>query len=197
MSRHDLASGAAVDPLSDPSGRIGKRLGIAVAVLAVLFVLSALPGGGPRFEMRPVGDPIEAGWTLRTPEGQRVLAGEWRGRTVLVNVWASWCPPCIAEMPSLVRLGDKLAGRDDILLALISTDETLEIVQEAIVQLGLENSPVYVPAGRVPETIPDRYLPSTFVIAPDGRIVFQHYGAYDWDNPRVLAFLEEVAATAR
>ncbi|MBX3730696.1 MAG: TlpA family protein disulfide reductase [Candidatus Sumerlaeia bacterium] len=197
MTRFDPPPDAAADVSGDLSGRIGKRLGIAVAVLAVLFVLRALPGGGPRFEMRPVGEPIDPTWTLRTPEGQRVLAGEWRGRTVLVNVWASWCPPCFVEMPSLVRLGQQLAGRDDILLVLVSTDESLEIVEDAIVQLGLENSPVYVPAGRVPETIPDRYLPSTFVIAPDGRIVFQHYGAYEWDNPRVLAFLEEVAATAR
>ncbi len=106
---------------------------------------------------------------------------DYRGQVVLVNFWATWCPPCRAEMPSMQRLQDKLAGRPFTILA-VDMGET-----EAEVRDFLKEVPVRFPIlmdkdGAALRAWKVRAFPTSFVVDAEGRIRYSLFGAKEWDD---------------
>ncbi|WP_333843645.1 TlpA disulfide reductase family protein, partial [Pelomicrobium sp.] len=110
---------------------------------------------------------------------------DYRGQVVLVNFWATWCPPCRAEMPSMQRLQDKLAGRPFAILA-VDMGET-----EAEVRDFLKEVPVRFPIlldkdGAALRAWKVRAFPTSFVVDTEGRVRYSLFGAKEWDDPDAL-----------
>ncbi len=124
-------------------------------------------------------DPIEApSFSVTDLDGRTIRSEELRGKVVLVNFWATWCPPCRAEIPDLVKLQDQY--RDKLVILGISEDE---VGPEAVRQFATEQKMNYPIAMATPELrkvfTGVAALPTTFVIDPEGRIQMRHEGMLD------------------
>jgi peroxiredoxin len=128
--------------------------------------------------------------------GRAVRLSAFRGKVVLVNLWATWCPPCRDEMPSMERLYGRLRGRDFELLAVSEDEDGKEVVEPFVKQLGL-SFPVLIDPER---QVGDRYgvwgYPETFVIDRNGLVVERVIGPRDWASPASVAALEALIAAA-
>lgn len=174
-----------------------NRRWLAIGVVFTLFwaVFLALFGPGlpePSLEGSGTGEPASYDWPLSDLKGQPATLAPFKGRPILLNIWATWCPPCVREMPSIARLAEnpRLKGRG-IAVVCVSTDDSPESVK-AFVE-GRSWSMTFLRADRIPPVFLTDGIPATFIIAPDGRIAAKHVGAAEWDKPEVVALLEKLA----
>jgi len=112
----------------------------------------------------------------------------YRGRVVIVNFWATWCPPCREEMPAMQRAWEKLKQEDIAMLAInIGEDEDT-------IFAFMANYPVEFPLlldrnSAVIQSWPVQGLPTTFVVDPQGRLAYRAIGGRDWDDPKIMALV--------
>ena len=126
-------------------------------------------------------------WPLRTLDGRDTTLGELRGRPVFLNLWATWCGPCVLEMPGIQSLQQSL-GEAPVALLLVSKED--ESTVRAFVERQEWELPVYVSAADdVPEVFRSDTVPMTWVVDREGRIVFEHAGAAQWDDESCREFL--------
>jgi len=142
------------------------------------------------------GDPVPAALSLKDINGGLVTRTDYTGQVTLVNFWASWCPPCVEEIPALNRLREIMQGQP---FELISIDyaEDAGIIRKFLQTMEVE-FPVLLDAdGRVSASWKVLVYPSTFVIGADGRIVYGVNGAIRWDDPAVVGKLDALVGQAR
>ncbi len=126
---------------------------------------------------------------LHTLAGERVDLGELRGKVVLVNFWATWCPPCRHEMPSMQRLSEKLAGRPFTLLG-VNVGETPAQV-EAFLKLVPVSFPIVLDEkGRHLNAWQVFAFPTSYLVDKQGRIRYGLYGSIEWDEPEAVGVIE-------
>jgi len=119
--------------------------------------------------------------------GRPLGLADFRGRTVLLNVWATWCPPCREEMPSLDRLQQSLGGHDFEIVALSVDAGGAAAVKRFYKEIGVGRLAVYVdPAMRAPVELRAPGLPTTLLIDADGRELGRHVGPARWDDPQTI-----------
>ncbi|VBB69733.1 Thiol:disulfide oxidoreductase TlpA [invertebrate metagenome] len=133
--------------------------------------------------------------SILTQDGHQVtLAERAKGPLTVVNLWATWCLPCIREMPSLNRLRQAVAG---ITVLAISEDATLEQAQAFLVREGLTGLGLYHdPRGRLAQALGMQGLPSTYILQATGRVVARLEGEATWDSPRMIARLQALRAAS-
>jgi peroxiredoxin len=135
---------------------------------------------------------------LRDLDGREIRLEAFRGRTVVVNFWATWCAPCVAEMPSLSRLRERLAGSGVEVIG-VNLQENAARIRPFAESLGLDFPIVRDHDGAASRTWGARVFPTTFVVGPDQRIALVAVGEIDWDAPeiesRVLAVVSRPGAT--
>ena len=123
-------------------------------------------------------------------DGAKTSIHAYRGRLLVLNVWATWCPPCRREMPSLEHLS-KSADSKRIVVAGISTDESVNAVREFVAKYGI-TFPIFTDTpGNVANVLDVRVYPETLLFAPDGKLVLRISGERDWDIPAMLKILED------
>jgi cytochrome c biogenesis protein CcmG/thiol:disulfide interchange protein DsbE len=160
--------------------------GMALAAALGILLLFA----SPRFRQ---GEPSVAG--RRAPEftfeleGKPARIADLRGKVVVLNFWATWCPPCVEEMPSLQRLHDKLAPLGGMVLGLSVDDD------EAAYRRFLLEHKITFPNHRDPSReISAQYgtamYPETYILDRNGRIARKIIGPQDWDKPEWLDYLK-------
>ncbi|MGB9649010.1 MAG: TlpA disulfide reductase family protein [Stellaceae bacterium] len=128
--------------------------------------------------------------SLADPTGQTVELSGLRGKPVIVNLWATWCGPCLREMPSLERLQSRLGERIAVLA--VSEDRGGDkAVEPFIAKLGLKSVKVYLdPKSEVGHAFGARGLPTSFLIDREGKVLGRIEGAAEWDSPKILGVLE-------
>jgi len=142
-------------------------------------------------EFTPLDPPRPApALAFESRDGKPLRLADFRGRVLLVNLWATWCAPCVREMPSLDRLQRRLGDRLSVLA--ISEDRGAgHVVEPFLAKLGLERLTVYLdPGSAAQQAFAVRGLPTTFLIDRDGRILASLEGAADWDAPAMVERLE-------
>lgn len=169
-----------------------QRLRIVLMALAVFaggFVLyremvgSNAGGGGG-------AGSTEYAWKVVNSDGAPVDLADYKGRPVLLNVWATWCPPCMMEMPSLIALSKRPELKDaDVAVVLVSVDDALDPVQRFLNRTDVGEAEVLVATSNPPAEFRTSGIPATFLIDPDGRIVRREVGAMDWNTPEIAAEL--------
>ena len=123
-------------------------------------------------------------------EGRTVTLADFRGRVVLLNLWATWCGPCVEEMPALDRLQAALGGDDFTVLALSLDRKGLEVVRPFYEKLALKHLAIHVDdRNEMAEALGVRALPSTILIDRAGATVGTLQGAAAWDSPEALALI--------
>ncbi len=171
---------------------IRKALKAAILTLALggLTLPVAAPSNASPLEGRfardfslltpPVPAPLEV---FRDLDGGPVRLADFKGGVVLLNFWATWCAPCIREMPALDRL-QSILGAEGLRVAAVSIDRGgREVVAPFAKKLGLRDLPLYLdPKSALARAFGVPGLPSTFLIDAEGRIVRAMAGAAEWDS---------------
>ena len=142
-------------------------------------------------EFVPSSQPFTApAISLADTNGHSVELSELRGKLVLVNLWATWCDPCLREMPSLERLQSRLGER----IAVLAVSEDRggnKTVEPFIAKLGLKSVKIYIdPKSEVGHAFGARGLPTSFLIDREGKVLGRVEGAAEWDSPKILGVLE-------
>ena len=151
-------------------------------MIALLALLSACD--------KNATDEYLAEYTLTGLDGAQTSIQAFRGKLLVLNVWATWCPPCRREMPSLERLS-KNADNKRIVVAGIATDQSVNAVREFVAKYGITFRIFTDTPGNVANTLDVRVYPETLLIAPDGKIAHRISGERDWDSPAMLKVLED------
>jgi peroxiredoxin len=125
-------------------------------------------------------------WSIRTLDGNEVPFSQFKGKVVFLNFWATWCPPCVAEMPSIQNLYDSLKNEDTTFLLISHENE--KTVKDFIVKKNF-NMPVYLCRDGLPNVFRSRGIPATFILDRDGTIVFKHIGSAKWDSEACQNFI--------
>ena len=173
---------------------------VVLAAEALALGLSASPRHCPREAPFPAGEPAPD-LTFTDLEGHEVALSSFRGHVVVMNFWATWCAPCIAELPSLDRLHRALS-RDGLVVLAVSVDEPSTDVAAFAKERGLTLEVLRDPKGSVAARgLHVEAYPTTFVIDAAGRLRERYLGIADWDLPESLdhfrALLNESTAPTR
>ena len=128
---------------------------------------------------------------LVTLDGKHVNLSDLKGKVVFVNLWASWCPPCVAEMPGIHALYQKMDPKK-VAFVMISLDENPAKAQTMLRRRGY-TFPVYFPAGPLVAPFDSNSIPSTVILGPDGQVAARHDGMADYDTPEFKAALDDLA----
>ena len=164
---------------------------VAGIVMTVVFGVALAVKLRPQLALIEVGDaaPSFAATDLRT--GRPITLADYRGKVILLNVWATWCPPCRVEMPSMERLHQKLVGTDFRIVA-VSVDgdaffsadkkDAAEIMA-FVNDMGLSFDILHDPSGAIRTGYQTTGVPESFVLDRDGVIVKKVIGAAEWDGP--------------
>lgn len=125
-------------------------------------------------------------------EGRRVDLAEFKDRVILLNLWATWCGPCVKEMPSLDRLQAQLGGDAFQVVALSLDRGGRTAVEPFYKKTGVEHLTVFLdPGSESMKVLSLRGLPTTILVDPEGRELGRVEGAVEWDSPEVVAFLRQ------
>jgi len=145
-----------------------------------------------RPEEPAVAKKFNYNFSIKDLSGNVTDVQEFKGKTIFLNIWATWCGPCRMEMPSIQNLYSQV-DKDKIVFVMLSVDR-LEDVNKVkdFVKDKEYTFPVYTPAGTLPNQLQVTIIPSTFVISPDGKIVSSESGAANYDTPEFKAFLEKL-----
>lgn len=195
--------------------RLSERTRDFVVTGAFLGIVGALVTVG--WVSRDVAEPVDLreptavlGLDMGTPapalalpriDGDTATLSSLRGRPVIVNIWATWCPPCVREMPSLQRIYERY--RDDGLEVLaVAVDDApgerqpdgriVGVVSEFVERYGLTFPVVVDPTGETERRFGTEYLPTTVLIDRAGRIQAAEIGGREWDEPPYLDMIEEL-----
>lgn len=133
----------------------------------------------------------ELNFQLYDTEGNIIHGEDLMGKTVFVNFWATWCPPCVAEMPGIHKLYKQLEKEKDVVFLMISVDEETEKARQFIQRKSFE-FPLYFPATAFPEGFNHQSIPATFVVSPEGKIVYQREGMASYGNKEFADFMREL-----
>ncbi len=128
---------------------------------------------------------------LQTLDRRELRLSEFEGKVVLMNFWATWCPPCIEEMPSMQRLYESLPREQFEILA-INMQEDRETVQRFISEHGFDYPILLDFDGAVARRYAVRGLPTSYVIAPDGSMPAALIGFAHWDEPGYVEFFQNM-----
>lgn len=127
-------------------------------------------------------------WKLTDLNNQKVNLDQFKGKVILVNFWATWCPPCIAEMPSFQDLYDDY--NDKVVFLFIAQDDENKVRKFLLDKK--HDIPVYFPISTRPVEMNSNSLPTTYVINKKGQIVVDKTGALDWNSKKVRYLLDDL-----
>ena len=130
---------------------------------------------------------------LADPSGKRYALKDYKGKVLVVNFWATWCPPCRKEMPSMQRLWRALQAQGVELIA-IDFGESAEDVAAFAAETGIEIPLLLDPTGDIVHKFKAVGLPTTFIIDRQGRLAYHAAGEREWDAPKIAAVLAKLAA---
>ncbi len=124
-------------------------------------------------------------------EGNRIDAANLAGKVVFINFWATWCPPCIAEMPSIDKLYQQFRTNENVVFMMVDVDNQYEKSTKFMEAKKL-TLPVHVPSGDIPSHWLGSAIPTTVILDKRGRIAARHEGMADYARPEVVEFINEL-----
>lgn len=140
-------------------------------------------------EKKPVPAP---GFTLKAPDGRKVSLKDFKGKVVFLNFWATWCPPCVAEMPAMEALHKKFKDKGLFVIA-VNSEESVNKVSKFIKKRSYTFLVLLDEDGSVAN---DSYraigFPTTYLIDKLGNVVGKAEGARDWDSRESVKLIEEI-----
>jgi cytochrome c biogenesis protein CcmG/thiol:disulfide interchange protein DsbE len=161
-----------------------------VRLAAVVALLAAAAFGFVRLQQRKgyalkIGEPAPV-FKLPALDGAATDLATLKGHVVLVNLWASWCPPCLEEMPSLERL-HRLLQKDGVVVLGVSVDTDEKAIRDVLKKQPLSFPILRDAEGKTSDAYHATGYPETYLLDKDGVLRFTFIGPVDWDSADVVA----------
>lgn len=135
-----------------------------------------------------------SGIKFKDASGKILDLGDLKGKIVFLNFWATWCPPCLAEMPSVNKLYEQFKDDKDVVFILVDADSDLPKSQKYMDKKEYK-LPVYQVASNIPETIFKGSLPTTVVFDKQGRVSYNEVGAANYASQKFIDFIKKLKAS--
>ncbi|NJI71755.1 TlpA family protein disulfide reductase [Sphingobacterium kitahiroshimense] len=129
--------------------------------------------------------------SFKNDKGEIVNMNDLKGKVVFINFWATWCPPCIAEMPSIATLYERLKGNSEVVFLIVEIEGESEKANKFMTRKQL-NLPVYYPNSQIPKEWLGGSIPTTLIINKHGEIATKHEGLADYSRQEVSDFIIEL-----
>ena len=126
---------------------------------------------------------------MMNTSNQVIDLSQFKGKKVFVNLWATWCPPCRAEIPSIESLGDK-TDKTKAEFVMLSLDDNFEKAKSFAIKNNMK-LPVYYPAGNLPQLFVVDGIPVTFIFNENGEVIYQQVGSADYDTKEFFDMLNK------
>lgn len=159
----------------------------AVVLLAGLCVLLA---DSHRERLVSVGDSAPR-FQVTTDKGAKIGRSDFAGKILIVNFWATWCPPCVDEMPSLQAMASQLSPKGVVVLG-VSVDRNEAIYKRFVQQQRLQFETARDPEANISAEFGTFKYPETYVINREGKVLQKHIGPRDWMDPEILKSIESL-----
>lgn len=122
--------------------------------------------------------------------GKSLKVSELKGKVIFLNLWATWCPPCVAEMPSIQELYEKYKDNEKVAFLIVSNENSAPV--EKFMQRKGYTFPSYLNKFKMPDAFATQSIPTTFVISKEGKIVIRELGASDWASESMIEIMEKL-----
>lgn len=133
--------------------------------------------------------PADFNFTLIDKDGNSKSLEELKGKVIFLNIWATWCPPCIAEMPAINKLHKEMG--DDIAFVMLSVDQDFETAKAFIKRKDFD-LPIYTMGSHRPAMYESSTIPTTYIIDADGNLVLTHQGMANYNSSKFKEFLQSL-----
>ncbi len=133
--------------------------------------------------------PEDYNWVLTNEKGEQVNLQDYKGKVLFVNLWATWCPPCVGEMPEIQKLYDIFKNDDNVRFFMISNENTTKTSH--FKQQNGYTFPIYTARTNPPAAFATRSIPTTFVISKSGKIVIKKTGAANWGGKKMQEMIRD------
>ena len=131
--------------------------------------------------------PADFNLMLMDEDGQTILLEDFKGKPIFMNMWATWCPPCIAEMPNINKLYKEIGSQVNFVM--IALDDDFETAKAFNTRKGFD-LPIYTLQSRRPPMYQSTTVPTTYVISADGQLMLTHKGMANYNTSKFKKFLE-------
>ena len=131
----------------------------------------------------------KTGVLFKDETGNVINLSDLKGKVVFINFWATWCPPCIAEMPSINKLQEKFKDNKDFIVLMVDADNQPDKSIKFMTKRSY-NLKVFTPASQIPTEFLGNALPTTIILNKKGKTVFKHEGGADYTNQEFIKFVE-------
>jgi peroxiredoxin len=172
----------------------GKSLSRLLGAAALAFAL-CVPSTAPAAEVAKALSPAKTSrapdLSVRDAKGDVRKLSDYKGQALVINFWATWCEPCLAEMPSLEDLEHKLSGRPFKVLA-VNFAESEERVKAFLDNYEIKLEVLYDKDMGAAKRWNARILPASFVVDPSGTVRYSVVGEADWTAPKIVSAIEQL-----
>ena len=166
---------------------------VALAAVGAVWVKSLVPPDSPSGSLQFLSAAPELPIFDRAGKKTDLVKG--RGKISIVHFWATWCPPCVEEIPALSNFWDKYRSRDDVRLYAISVDKDWKTI-EAFMKKNPSAIPLFHdPGATTAKRFGTTQYPETYIINEKGRVLFRVQGAVSWSDPEVRSRIEQLLAS--
>ena len=149
-----------------------------------LAILSVIVADTIRERIVNVGDRAPD-FEIRSDTGRTISLDNYKGRVLVLNFWATWCPPCIEEMPSLNAMSKELE-RSGVVVLGVSVDRNEAVYKDFLARAGLAFETARDPEGQVSSEYGTYRFPETYVIDKEGRVRQKHISNKNWLDPQII-----------
>lgn len=135
-------------------------------------------------------EKFDYNFTIKDLNGNRIDFTEFKGKVIFLNIWATWCGPCRAEMPTIQRLYDKIPTDENIVFIMLSLDKDKDLTK--VIKYVKDKNysfPAYMPSGYLTEQLNVPSIPTTYVISKEGKILVKEVGTTNFDTRKFHHFL--------
>ena len=169
------------------SGKTDQMLKLFIGFLAVALVYVA----GSTLEQRIVGVGDDAPrFSITADNGKTVTRSDFGGRLLVLNFWATWCPPCIQELPSLNEFQERMRAKGVVVVG-ISLDKNEQSYKQFLDRAKVGFVTARDPEANISSSYGTFKYPETYVIGPDGKVLEKFIGPENWLNAEIMARIEK------
>jgi peroxiredoxin len=135
--------------------------------------------------------PVAPAFRLEDMDGKFVSLKDYSGKIVIIKFWATWCPPCRFEMPSMQRAYQKL-GEDDIEILAVNVGENSDAIFTFTADYPVEFPLIMDRTSEITMAYGVAGIPATFIVSPQGKIIYKAIGERKWDDPAIIEKIRQI-----
>ena len=166
---------------------------VVLTAVGIVWIKSLVPPESPSGSLQFLSAAPEL--PIFDKAGKKTDLAKQKGKIFIVHFWATWCPPCVEEIPALSRFWDKYRTREDVELYAISVDKDWKTIDDFMAKNPSAIPLFHDPGAATAKRFGTTQYPETYIINDKGRVLFRVQGAVDWSDADVRARIEQLIAS--